>query len=139
MATCTPPKRRTSSSRRTAAAAGAALRGFHDRGIARAVLQQHAPGVVLKFYAVTDRFFFCVPPADARLPGPDVLARMRDLGARAARVLGVEVYGGDCVVAVDDQVSLIDLNDWPSYAACRVGAAPSIAGCVLAPNPAREQ
>jgi len=121
------------------AAAGAALRGFYDRGIARAVLQQHAPGVVLKFYAVTDRFFFCVPPADAGLPGPDVLARVRDLGARAARALRVEVYGGDCVVAADHQVSLIDLNDWPSYAACRVDAATAIAACVLPPNSAREQ
>jgi len=119
--------------------AGAALRGFHDRGIARAVLQQHAPGVVLKFYAVTDRFFFCVRPADARLPGSEVLARVRDIGARAARVLGVEVYGGDCVVGADDQATLIDLNDWPSYAACRVDAATAIAACVLPPNSAREQ
>jgi hypothetical protein len=119
--------------------AGAALRAFHDRGIGRAVLQQHAPGMVLKFYAVTDRFFFCVPPADAALPAPDVLLRVRELGARAARVLGVELYGGDCVVAADHQVSLIDLNDWPSYAACRVDAATSIAACVLAPKSSREQ
>jgi len=58
------------------------------------------------------------------------------LAARAAQALGVEVYGGDCVVDVNKALHLIDLNDWPSYAACRVEAAVHIAAYLLACNAA---
>jgi glutathione synthase/RimK-type ligase-like ATP-grasp enzyme len=108
--------------------AGAALSAFHARGIRNAVMQQHVPGTVLKFYAVLGSFFHCVAPAGAPLPPAGVLARMRALGERAAQALGVEVYGGDCVYdAQRDALGLIDLNDWPSYAACRAEAATEIA------------
>jgi hypothetical protein len=109
-------------------AAGTALRAFHARGIRHAVVQRHVPGTVLKFYAVLGSFFHCVPPSGGPLPPADVLARMRALGERAARALEVEIYGGDCVYDVQrDVLGLIDLNDWPSYAACRTEAATEIA------------
>jgi glutathione synthase/RimK-type ligase-like ATP-grasp enzyme len=109
-------------------AAGAALPAFHRRGISQVVVQQHGPGTVLKFYAVLGSFFHCAPPSGAVRAPPTVLARMRSLGERAARALGVEIYGGDCVYdAQRDALSLIDLNDWPSYASCRVEAATEIA------------
>jgi glutathione synthase/RimK-type ligase-like ATP-grasp enzyme len=109
-------------------AADGALRTFHARGIRNAVVQQHVPGTVLKFYAVLGSFFHCVPPSAAAAPPASVLARMRSLGERAAQALGVEIYGGDCVYdAQRDALGLIDLNDWPSYAACRAEAATEIA------------
>ena len=109
-------------------AAGAALRAFHTRGIRDAVVQRHVPGTVLKFYAVLGSFFHCVPPTGAPPLPASVLARMRALGERAAQVLGVEIYGGDCVYdAQREALGLIDLNDWPSYAACRAEAATEIA------------
>ncbi len=111
-----------------AVTARAALAKFRERGIGRAILQQHAAGVVVKFYAVRDAFFQYVRPDDGTAVSGEVLTRMRQIGARAARVLGVEIYGGDCVY--DPQrgtLSLIDLNDWPSYASCRAEAATHIA------------
>ncbi len=111
-----------------AEAACAAVAGFRERGIARAVLQQHAPGVVLKFYAVREAFFQYVPPSDGTVVDAEVLTRVRQMGERAARVLGVEIYGGDCVYDPRrETLSLIDLNDWPSYASCRAEAATHIA------------
>jgi len=83
---------------------------------------------VLKFYAVLGSFFHCVPPSGVAPVPLTVLVQMRALGARAARALGVEIYGGDCVYdAQRDALGLIDLNDWPSYASCRAAAATEIA------------
>ncbi len=111
-----------------AAAARRAVAELRARGIARAVLQQHAPGVVLKFYAVRDTFFQYVSPADGTAIDAATLLRVRQVGARAARALGVEIYGGDCVYDPRSRtLSLIDLNDWPSYASCRAEAATHIA------------
>ena len=36
------------------------------------------------------------------------------------------IYGGDAIIA-DDTAYLIDLNDWPSFSACREDAAKAIA------------
>jgi hypothetical protein len=119
-------------------AARAALHRFHARGIVCAVLQRHAVGTVLKFYAVRGRFFSCAPPRGSADISPDVLQRVDALGQRAARVLNVEVYGGDCVVGVNGALTLIDLNDWPSYAPCRTVAAGDIAAYVRAPEAATE-
>ena len=98
------------------------------RGIASALVQRHVDGDVLKFYAVRGRFFAAfrrrrtcrarrgarTPPC-ARSPKP------------AAAALELEVFGGDCVRDRQQRLWLIDLNDWPSYAPCRSGAAEAIA------------
>jgi len=115
-----------------AAAAGAALHRFHARGIAAAVVQRHMAGTVLKFYGVRDGFFHCVPPASGAALPAEVLHGIDALGRRAADLLEVEIYGGDCVVDVNGELTLIDLNDWPSYAPCRAHAAGAIAAYVLA-------
>ncbi len=116
----------------SAAAARAVLRRFRERRIERAVLQRHVAGSVLKFYAVQQRFFHCVGPRGDAALAPETVRRIDTVGQQAARVLNVEVYGGDCVHGVDGEVTLIDLNDWPSYAACRREAAREIAGYLLA-------
>jgi hypothetical protein len=106
-----------------------ALQRFARRGIARAIVQRHAAGTVVKFYAVRGRFFHAVPPASREL-GEETLRAIDRLGQQAAEVLGVEIYGGDCVVGEDDELKLIDLNDWPSYQRCRRSAAVEIAAYV---------
>jgi hypothetical protein len=120
------------------AALRAALRRFSERGIRRAVVQRHVPGTVVKFYAVRGRFFHCVQPADAATVPPATQRRIDALGQAAAQALNVEVYGGDCVCAVNGELTLIDLNDWPSYAPCRVEAAKEIAAYLLASNTATD-
>ena len=113
-------------------AARAALRRFTARGIRQAVVQRHVPGIVVKFYAVRGRFFFGVPPLEGPSVPAQALSGIDALGQRAARVLDVEIYGGDCVYGVNGRLTLIDLNDWPSYARCRAGAAKEIAAYLLA-------
>ena len=50
---------------------------------------------------------------------------------KAAKELDVKVYGGDCILSDDGSLSLIDINDWPSFAPCRQDAAPAIAKYVM--------
>lgn len=110
-----------------AAAAQAALERFQARGIQRAVVQQHLPGTVVKFYGVRGGFFHGVQTASVAALGDEILQQVDAVGRRAADVLGVEIYGGDCVIGVNGKVGLIDLNDWPSYSACLFGASKAIA------------
>lgn len=121
------------------ATAHAALHRFHARRVAHAVVQRHVRGIVLKFYAVRGRFFHAVPPPGGSVLPPETLPRIDALGQDAARVLNVEVYGGDCVFAVNGALTLIDLNDWPSYAPCRSAAAKGIAAYLLAQHTARDR
>lgn len=106
----------------------AVLDDFATRGIARAALQTHVEGVVVKFYGVIDgRFFRCFTQVDA-VPAPlPVLWEAAQAGARA---LGLEVFGGDLVVDATGRAVLVDLNDWPSFSRCRDEAADAIAGYV---------
>lgn len=113
------------------AAIRAHLARFHRRGIATAILQRHVRGRVIKFYAVVGRFFTCFA-AGARPAAGAQVAPLRAVAERAAAAVGLEVFGGDIVCVDDGSVMLIDLNDWPSYAPCRLAAANAIAAHVLA-------
>jgi hypothetical protein len=103
------------------------LDDFERRGISTAVLQEHVTGREIKFYAVgTNGFFYCldtVTGIEIATPPPELHAAA--VGAGLAR--GLEIFGGDIVVGDDGGGTLIDLNDWPSFAPCRDTAAASIA------------
>jgi len=58
---------------------------------------------------------------------------MRGLAEAAAAALELEVFGGDCVRDRQQNLWLIDLNDWPSYARCRFAAADAIASYLTSP------
>lgn len=112
---------------RTGEEIGRALQRLAARGVGRAALQRHIEGTVFKFYGVGERFFhYVLPPSAAPLPA-DLATRFANTAARAARALGVEVFGGDCVITADATLHVIDLNDWPSFRACRSAAAAAIA------------
>ena len=115
------------------AAARAALAAMQRRGITAALVQRHVDGEVFKFYAVRARFFFCFAPigSDAGLAPADETT-IRGLAEAAAAALHLEVFGGDCVRDRQCNLWLIDLNDWPSYARCRFGAAEAIASYLTA-------
>ena len=110
------------------AAARAALAAFARRGIAAACLQRHVAGAVIKFYAVRDGAFFRWF-GDVALP-PATGAAMQQLAEVGARALELEGFGGDVVCDGNGGLSLIDLNDWPSYGRCRFDAAEAIASYV---------
>jgi len=112
---------------RSASEYAAGLAGFHARGIARAAVQEHRRGTEIKFYGVASGLFFhwftTSGPADAAVD----VDRLSDLAGRAAAAAGLDVYGGDLIVEPSGRLTLIDLNDWPSFAPCRPAAAAAIA------------
>jgi glutathione synthase/RimK-type ligase-like ATP-grasp enzyme len=112
----------------SASVATDALARFAARGITRAVIQRHVEGPVVKFYAVGGELIGCYRSTTERAAlSPPHVAQLQALAYSGARALGLDVYGGDCVVSATEGMQLIDLNDWPSYAPCRNEAAVAIA------------
>jgi glutathione synthase/RimK-type ligase-like ATP-grasp enzyme len=108
----------------------AGLAGFRSRGIRRAVVQEHRPGAEIKFYGVSGGFFhwfFTSDPPSAAVSA----AALQELGERAATAAGLDVYGGDIIVDPSGTLTLIDLNDWPSFAPCRDAASEAIADLLM--------
>lgn len=120
------------------------LKEFAFRGIPSAVINEHLFGDLVKFYGVADTdFFYYFYPFDLshskfgleKINGstnrfqfsPDDL---RNACNKAAEILNVKIYGGDCIVNRDSTFKIIDFNDWPSFAPCRDEAAPKIAECI---------
>ena len=111
------------------------------RGIARAVVQDHVPGDLVKFYGVaglTDdealpswfQWFYHRDQKLSQYPfDPTVLAAS---ASRAGTALGLDVYGGDAIVSPEGNVCVIDLNAWPSFALFRSVAATHIAALLAA-------
>ena len=112
------------------------LAGLAERGIARAVLQPHVEGDLIKFYGIGPgggpdgeppwfRWFY---HKGQRLAGhPFDPRRLARLVCRAAAALGLEVYGGDVIVTGSGDLVLLDLNAWPSFALYRDEASAAIA------------
>ncbi|TAL10375.1 MAG: hypothetical protein EPO02_07870 [Nitrospirae bacterium] len=113
-----------------------ALARMAERGIGQAVLQEHVPGDLIKFYGIGDpaltpgqapwfRWFY---HKDQTLAGHrfdrDALASMTQ---RAAAAIGLEVYGGDAIATGTGALYVIDLNAWPSFALYRDEASERIA------------
>lgn len=121
------------------------LQEYFLRGIPRAVINRHLPGDLIKFYGVAGTpFFYWFYPFDeghskygheainGRSQGlPFDQAKLREICHKAADVLDVRIYGGDCIVGEDGSMQIIDFNDWPSFAPCRTEAAPHIAKCII--------
>ena len=121
--------------------AASILKEYAIRGIRTAVINEHLVGDLVKFYGVTGTdFFYWFYPSNLHhskfgleeINGtakgiPFDSAALRQLCSRAAEVLDVHIYGGDCIISDDSTIRIIDFNDWPSFAPCRDDAAPYIA------------
>jgi glutathione synthase/RimK-type ligase-like ATP-grasp enzyme len=104
-----------------------ALDHFRSNHVRDVLIQEHVEGPVVKFYGVGGQEFFKAYLAET---GEDVTSQvehLRDIARNAARVVGLEVYGGDGVLTRRNEAVLIDLNDWPSFSRCFRSAARSIA------------
>ena len=102
---------------------------FASRGIGVAAVQAHRSGDEIKFYGVghaPSLFFHWFYSGPSRQHAFDRSALPR-LAARAAAAAGLEIFGGDVIVSPGGELTLIDLNDWPSFAPCRERAADAIA------------
>ncbi len=105
-----------------------AIAHFQKRKIEEVLVQQHVEGEVIKFYGTGDYF-----SAFSEVSGQAITRHVGELQAiarRAAEAIGLDVYGGDAVKMLDGQFSIIDVNDWPSFARCRKQAAFAIAAKV---------
>lgn len=104
-----------------------ALVRFKARGLTQAVLQKHCEGDEVKFYAVSGRrLFWPFYPKDC-VGYPFDEKTLRTMAEHAADVLGLSIYGGDAIISPEGKITLIDINDWPSFAPCRGAAATAIA------------
>lgn len=126
---------------RSAEEAQEVLKEYFLRGIKRAVITKHIDGEQIKFYGVQGTNFFYHFHASQgahALRGTGTTAvdvdlpRLRRICNRASEELDVKIYGGDCIVAPDGRITIIDFNDWPSFSPCRDAAATAIAKCVIA-------
>ncbi len=100
---------------------------FKTRGLSQAVFQRHCEGDEVKFYAVKGgRLFWPYYPKDCE-GYPFDERKLKTMAEHAAEVLGLSIYGGDAIIAPEGKITLIDFNDWPSFAPCRGAAASAIA------------
>ncbi|MBO7610255.1 MAG: hypothetical protein J6S96_08660 [Muribaculaceae bacterium] len=121
------------------------LQEYFYRGITRAVINVHLVGDLVKFYGIKgSNFFYWFYPFDrghSKYGWEQVNGEsqgfafeekdLKDICTRAAEEVNIEIYGGDCIVAEDGSIQIIDFNDWPSFAPCRNEAAPHIAKAIL--------
>ena len=109
----------------------AGLADFSNRGINRAVVQAHRPGDEIKFYGVGRGSFFHWFYSGAAQEYPFALADLETLARQAAAAAGLDIFGGDVIVSPGGELTLIDLNDWPSFAPCREAASHAIAEFIM--------
>ncbi|NDV81855.1 hypothetical protein [Bacteroides sp. 51] len=115
------------------------------RGINRVVINEHLEGDLVKFYGVAGTpFFHWFYPFDKKhskfgheeINGKPEgihfdMGHLKDICDKASEALSVMVYGGDCIIAPDGTIRIIDFNDWPSFAPCREEAAHAIASAII--------
>ena len=121
------------------------LREYALREIPDAVISEHLMGDLVKFYGVygTDFFFWFYPYDHNHHKYADYESvngksvhfpfdedNLKKVAGDSAAAVGVDIYGGDAIVARDGSFHIIDLNDWPSFAPCREEAAGHIASVI---------
>lgn len=121
------------------------LHEYFYRGIKRAVINRHLDGDLLKFYGIVGSdFFYSFYPMEMghskygyelingkAMQIPFDREYLKEICEKAAKVLGVVVYGGDCIIDPDGSIRIIDLNDWPSFAPCRKEGSKEIAKTIF--------
>ncbi len=115
---------------------------MRQRGVNNVVYTRHCEGDIMKFYGVGDRFFtYSYPAADKTKFGLEKIngeprhyqfdaEALHRMVTKAANAIGLEIYGGDCIIDSGGNIMLIDINDFPSFSSVREEAAKAIAGYV---------
>lgn len=120
------------------------MAAFRRRGIDSYTVEAHVVGDVVKFYGVRGtgffRYYYPTDDGDQKFgdEARNGAARhyafpadhLQRAAERLATAVGVDIYGGDCIVRADGSFCMIDFNDWPSFARCRDEAAEAIVGLV---------
>ena len=116
-----------------------AQRQMATRGVKSWVRHAHVKGDLVKFYGVEGVFFRHSYPTDKghgkfrleeangkAMHYPFSIDDLQHTADNIAQFTGVKIYGGDAVVRADGSYRIIDFNDWPSFASCKVEAAEAI-------------
>ena len=120
-----------------------AFSNMQSRGIDACLHCNHIKGDIIKFYGIGEDFFhYCYPDIDHTKFGLEKIngkpqkrrfdtGRLKSIATKAAKAVGVEIYGGDCIVDDDGGIHIIDINDFPSFSAVRENAAKAIAKLIM--------
>ena len=123
--------------------AAEAFRQMRARGIDTCIHCNHIEGDIIKFYGVGHRYFHYSYPSPEKskfglekingVPNhhpfnPD---KLKEIVFTAAKAIGLDIYGGDCIINSKGEISVIDINDFPSFSAVRNEAAKEIATYIL--------
>lgn len=117
------------------------MKAFAARGLTHVVVTAHVRGDLVKFYGVKGTEFF-----KTYYPGDDGVSKFGDElvngkpahykfdthrlkadAEKAASLINIDIYGGDCIIREDGSYAIIDFNDWPSFSRCRNEAAEAMA------------
>ncbi len=108
-----------------------------------AIYCKHIEGDIVKFYGVKDFFFtYSYPnPQKTKFGWETVngVAKrypfdkeiLKNTVFNAAKAIGLEIYGGDCIITPKGEIYIIDFNDFPSFSAVRQEAAKEIIKLVI--------
>lgn len=107
------------------------FREFNKRGIEYAVLQEHLEGDVIKFYSIKNSSFFHWYYLNGINHTPFDKEQLFELASRSAEILGLDIFGGDAIISPDGSISIIDINDWPSFAPIREQSSKEIAQLIF--------
>lgn len=100
---------------------------WQKRGILTCVESANVEGDLVKFYCVGHDFFRWYRLRASEQGYAFDAKELHRHACRLADIIGIDVFGGDCIVSEDGHLSIIDFNDWPSFAPCRAEAARAIA------------
>lgn len=118
-----------------------ALSELTARNAQSITISEHAEGDLIKCYGVTDSNFFrrFYPQAEgyskfgiekccaALSYYPFDEKALQTLLFDVAKMLGLTIFGADCIISPNGEINIIDFNDFPSFAAFREDAAEAIA------------
>lgn len=104
---------------------------FEKRGIKEIVLQEHLYGDVIKFYAIQGSSFFHWYYLNGVNHTPFDEKKLVELAQKSAEAIKLEIFGGDAVISSDGTISIIDINDWPSFAPVRNEASKKISELIF--------
>lgn len=103
------------------------LKEFQQRDITQVILQEHLDGDTVKFYALRGSDLFHWYYLNGVYHTKFNETKLRELAVASAEVLGLYVFGGDAIIGKDGGITIIDINDWPSFAPIRDRACVQIA------------
>lgn len=126
--------------------AEAAFDAITANGCPTAILCNHVPGDIVKFYGVEGGFFrYHYPDCENTKFGLEKIngtprkhafdaALLQKTAFAAAEAVGLSIFGGDAIITHSGEIFIIDLNDFPSFSAERDEAAKAIAQLIITKN-----